>query len=113
MLYRNMVSASADLDWEVKLQALDFWKAVIDESLAQQGMLDGMFPEMIFSAEKQKIIKCVCTNKSVNKPLSKSFLLKTTSQAGLGRNSIQVTESPGPLRLKWLPQYVAPARGRL
>ena len=52
-----MTSASFDLDWEVKLQALDFWKAVIDEGLVQQGMLDGTFPEYIFSAEKQKIVK--------------------------------------------------------
>lgn len=50
-------AALFDLDWEVKLQALDFWQVLIDESLTEQGMLDGSFPEYIFSKEKQKIVR--------------------------------------------------------
>jgi hypothetical protein len=50
-------AALSDLDWEVKLQALDFWQVIIDESLTQQGMLDGVFPDLTFSKEKQKIVR--------------------------------------------------------
>lgn len=58
VLYRYMSSAAlSDLDWEVKLQALDFWQCIIDESLTQQGMLDGAFPELTFSKGKQKIVR--------------------------------------------------------
>lgn len=58
ILYRNMSAAAlSDLDWEVKLQALEFWQVIIDESLTQQGMLDGAFPELTFSKEKQKIVR--------------------------------------------------------
>lgn len=58
LLYRNMSSAAlSDLDWEVKLQALEFWQVIIDEELTQQGMLNGSFPEYTFSKEKQKIVK--------------------------------------------------------
>ncbi|KAI9561883.1 hypothetical protein GHT06_012845 [Daphnia sinensis] len=58
VLYRYMSSAAlSDLDWEVKLQALDFWRCIIDETLTQQGMLDGAFPEVTFSKEKQKIVR--------------------------------------------------------
>ncbi len=52
-------AALFDLDWEVKLQALDFWQVLVDESLTEQGMLDGSFPEHIFSKEKQKIVRYV------------------------------------------------------
>jgi hypothetical protein len=50
-------AALSDLDWEVKLQALEFWQVMINESLTQQGMLDGCFPELTFSKEKQKIVR--------------------------------------------------------
>lgn len=52
-------AAISDLDWEVKLQALEFWQVTIDETLRQQGMLDGSFPEITFSKEKQKIVRYV------------------------------------------------------
>lgn len=50
-------AALSDLDWEVKLQALEFWQVIVDETLTQQGMLDGTFPPFTFSKEKQKIVK--------------------------------------------------------
>ena len=56
-------AAISDLDWEVKLEALEFWRVIIDESLRQQGMLDGSFPEITFSKEKQKIVRSVSAQK--------------------------------------------------
>lgn len=32
-------------------------QCIIDESLTQQGMLDGAFPELTFSKGKQKIVR--------------------------------------------------------
>ncbi len=54
-----MMSSAAlfDLDWEVKLHALDFWEVLYKEQLDNQGMLDGHFPEYTFSKEKQKIVR--------------------------------------------------------
>lgn len=56
-LYEQMVSsASSDFHWEVQLAALKFWKIVIDNSLCEQGMLDGTFPPVTFSKESRKIV---------------------------------------------------------
>ncbi|CAG9824587.1 unnamed protein product [Phaedon cochleariae] len=46
----------ADLHWETRVNALQFWKNVINRHLFQQGMIDGDFPEFTFSKEKRKII---------------------------------------------------------
>ena len=57
VLYRTMSSAATtDLDWEVKLEALSFWQVIIDESLTNQGMMDGKFPEYSFSTNGSKKI---------------------------------------------------------
>lgn len=57
ILYQTMSSAAlSDLDWEVKLLALSFWKVIIDESLTTQGMMDGKFPEYGFSTNGSKKI---------------------------------------------------------
>ena len=51
------LAALSDLDWEVKIQALTFWQVIYQETLTNIGMMDGHFPDNIFSREKQKIIR--------------------------------------------------------
>lgn len=56
-LYRHMVSAAIfDFHWEVQIAALKFWRAVIQSVLADQGMLDGIFPPVTFSKTTRKIV---------------------------------------------------------
>ncbi|XP_014241222.1 uncharacterized protein LOC106661957 [Cimex lectularius] len=49
--------AQNDLHWEVKINALEFWDEVIDFVFSEEGMVDGSFPQTIFSKEKKKIIQ--------------------------------------------------------
>ena len=54
---RIMVEAAVlDLHWEVKVNALEFWRHFIHSHLTDQGMLDGSFPNMTFSKENRKIV---------------------------------------------------------
>ncbi|KAK3931173.1 BRCA1-associated ATM activator 1 [Frankliniella fusca] len=46
----------ADLHWEVKVNALTFWKLMIERQMNDQGMIDGVFPQVTFSKEHRKII---------------------------------------------------------
>lgn len=46
----------ADLHWEVKVSALNFWQNVLIKHLTEQGMIDGGFPTCTFSSEKKKIV---------------------------------------------------------
>lgn len=46
-------AALHDLHWEVRAAALDFWRAVIEQELAGQGMLDGAFPPVTFSRDRK------------------------------------------------------------
>lgn len=46
-------AAVADLHWEVRVAALDFWACAIDRELADQGMLDGAFPPVTFSRDRK------------------------------------------------------------
>jgi len=46
----------SDFHWEVKVNAIRFWKVVIEKHLTDQGMIDGCFPEVTFSKEHRKII---------------------------------------------------------
>lgn len=56
-LYEVMLSAALDdLNWEVQLAALNFWRGAIQNHLTYRGMLDGKFPAVTFSKEKRKII---------------------------------------------------------
>nr|XP_046491029.1 uncharacterized protein LOC124223270 [Neodiprion pinetum] len=50
------VVAISDLDWEVKVNAILFWKEVIKSHFCDQGMLDGTFPTHTFSKEHRKIV---------------------------------------------------------
>lgn len=45
-----------NLNKEVKIRTLQFWKKVIDNCLASQGMIDGEFPKVTFSKNKRKIV---------------------------------------------------------
>lgn len=65
-------SATIDLHWEVKLKALGFWDAVIDEQLKHQGMIDGSFPSVTFSKENRKIV--TLTDTEIQKRLNKVLL---------------------------------------
>lgn len=49
-------AAVLDLHWEVKVNALDFWIEFIKSHLADQGVLDGQFPNVTFSKEHRKIV---------------------------------------------------------
>ncbi|KAJ8953909.1 hypothetical protein NQ318_019149 [Aromia moschata] len=49
-------AATADLHWEVKVNALLFWEKVITFHLTHQGMIDGVFPKVTFSKEHRKIV---------------------------------------------------------
>ncbi|XP_046433608.1 uncharacterized protein LOC124186183 isoform X1 [Neodiprion fabricii] len=54
----NVMSATAilDLNWEVRVKALDFWSQFIKSRLSDQGMLDGTFPTYTFSKEHRRIV---------------------------------------------------------
>ncbi|XP_060521915.1 uncharacterized protein LOC132699297 [Cylas formicarius] len=49
-------AATADLHWEVKVNALSFWEKVVNRHLHHQGMIDGTFPSVTFSKENRKIV---------------------------------------------------------
>uniref|UniRef100_A0A6V7KX89 Uncharacterized protein n=1 Tax=Bracon brevicornis TaxID=1563983 RepID=A0A6V7KX89_9HYME len=49
-------AAVLDLHWEVKINALNFWKHFIKSHFTDQGMLDGSFPHVTFSKEHRKIV---------------------------------------------------------
>ncbi|XP_017884705.1 uncharacterized protein LOC108627770 [Ceratina calcarata] len=54
---RTMATAAVlDLDWEVKQNALEYWKHFIESHLADQGVLDDHFPKVTFSKEHRKIV---------------------------------------------------------
>lgn len=56
-VYETMsAAATIDLHWKVKKKALEFWDEVIWESLKNQGVIDGKFPEVTFSKENRKIV---------------------------------------------------------
>ncbi|XP_055608655.1 uncharacterized protein LOC129755936 [Uranotaenia lowii] len=52
-----------DLYWEVKLNALNFWRVVMCRQFQHQGMIDGTFPAVTFSKEHKKII--TLTNREI------------------------------------------------
>lgn len=45
-----------DLYWEVKIAGISFWTTFVCRQCAQQGMIDGKFPNVTFSIEHKKII---------------------------------------------------------
>lgn len=45
-----------DLYWEVKTAGISFWTTFVCRQCAQQGMIDGKFPNVTFSIEHKKII---------------------------------------------------------
>ena len=51
-----IVAAVLDLHWEVKINALEFWRHFMKSHLTDQGMRDGCFPKMTFSKENRKIV---------------------------------------------------------
>ncbi|XP_041978711.1 uncharacterized protein LOC121732799 [Aricia agestis] len=69
-LYDRMVaSALSEFHWEVQLNALKFWKVVIQCFLKDQGMLDGTFPPVTFSKETRKIV--TLNEKEIQKRLTR------------------------------------------
>lgn len=56
-MYMVMASAaSTDLHWEVKINALQFWKTSIEQQMLAQDMIDGKFPSVTFSGTARKIV---------------------------------------------------------
>lgn len=49
-------AATEDTSSNVRKNALQFWKIVIQKYLALQGMIDGEFPDVTFSKESKKIV---------------------------------------------------------
>ncbi|XP_023311983.1 uncharacterized protein LOC108911272 [Anoplophora glabripennis] len=66
-------AATADLHWEVKVNALKFWESVIQHHLTHQGMIDGCFPKVTFSKEHRKIV-------TLNEPEVRKRLIKILHQ---------------------------------
>ncbi|KAJ8928354.1 hypothetical protein NQ314_019084 [Rhamnusium bicolor] len=66
-------AATADLHWEVKVNALHFWEKVINRHLMHQGMIDGTFPKVTFSKEHRKIV-------TLNEPEVRKRLIKVLNQ---------------------------------
>ncbi|KAK6643019.1 hypothetical protein RUM43_004522 [Polyplax serrata] len=64
-------TATCDLHWEVKVNSLLFWQAVIQRIFADQGMIDGSFPKVTFSKENKKIV--TLTNDEIKLRLSKAL----------------------------------------
>ena len=58
-----------DLYWEVKVNALAFWRKVMCRQFQHQGMINGTFPAVTFSKEHKKII--TLTEKEINLRLKK------------------------------------------
>lgn len=58
-----------DFYWEVKVNALNFWRTVICRQFTHQGMIDGTFPAVTFSKEHKKII--TLTDKEIQLRLHK------------------------------------------
>lgn len=58
-----------DFYWEVKVNALTFWRTVICRQFTHQGMIDGTFPAVTFSKEHKKII--TLTDKEIQLRLHK------------------------------------------
>lgn len=58
MVFSTLVQLAVnDLFWEVKLNALYFWRVVICRQFQHQGMIDGVFPSVTFSKEHKKIVQ--------------------------------------------------------
>lgn len=74
-------SAVNDLYWEVKINALLFWKVVMCRQFQHQGMIDGTFPAVTFSKEHKKII--TLTDKEILLRLRK-VLNELSLRGGLG-----------------------------
>lgn len=70
--------ATIDFHWEVKKNALKFWDEIIRDSLKDQGMIDRIFPEFIFSKERKKIISLDKEEiaKRLNKVLKKLYVIQ-------------------------------------
>lgn len=71
MAHAMATAAVLDLHWEVKVNALQFWRHFIKSHLTDQGMLDGSFPNVTFSKEHRKIVQLNETEikRRVNKAL--------------------------------------------
>lgn len=60
-----------DHHWEVKVNALYFWKMEFQRQLKNQGMIDGVFPSVTFSKEHKKIV--TLTEREIKLRLAKVF----------------------------------------
>ncbi|EDW84549.1 uncharacterized protein Dwil_GK13078 [Drosophila willistoni] len=60
-----------DHHWEVKINALRFWKMEFQRQFENQGMIDGVFPTVTFSKEHKKIV--TLTEKEVRLRIAKIF----------------------------------------
>lgn len=69
---RMASTATFDLHWEVKVNALDFWDRVISTEMSNQGMIDGAFPTVTFSKEHRKIV--TLTEPEIQNRLNKVLL---------------------------------------
>ncbi|XP_015590637.1 uncharacterized protein LOC107265565 [Cephus cinctus] len=82
IMSRSMaVAAVLDLHWEVKVNAIEYWKQFIISHFTDQGMLDGSFPSMTFSKEHRKII---ALNETEIKRRIRKALDKLAEQSCLG-----------------------------
>lgn len=45
-----------DLDWEVKVNGLEFWRIVLEQTFHAQGWINDRFPPTIFTGQQKKIV---------------------------------------------------------
>nr|CAD7256857.1 unnamed protein product [Timema shepardi] len=71
-IYQAMtIAATSDLYWEVKVNVLSFWEKVIEQQMSDQGMIDGVFPNVTFSKENRKIV--TLTSEAIKLRLNKAL----------------------------------------
>lgn len=73
--------ATNDLYYGVKIQAINFWAAYLEELFHNQGALDGKFPKETFSREHKKIVQL--TPCQIKRRLSK-IIASFSEKGGFG-----------------------------
>ncbi|XP_014212634.1 uncharacterized protein LOC106642381 [Copidosoma floridanum] len=108
------VAAVHDLHWEVKVNALDYWRHFITSHLTDQGMLDGHFPACTFSKQHRKIVTLDATeikqrlNKALDELSQQNCLgvllvtLKDESDLEVSRTSANIIGNLRNILLKYM-----------
>ncbi|CAH1391055.1 unnamed protein product [Nezara viridula] len=96
-----------DLHWEVKKACILFWDSILEKLLIEEGMVNGEFPDHIFSREKKKIIKLTPKEMSLRivkvfQKLNEYGCLHVLWEVIRNDCDIEVTKEAGKLVIKML-----------